>query len=67
MDIVRTAKLIRASLAVICLGLTLLAGAAFAGNLDALLGDWDLNDCEIQIRTQAPHEEIHHEGDRRGS
>ena len=54
MDIVRTAKLIRASLAVTCLGLTLLAGAAFAGNLDALLGDWDLNIAKSKFEPRPP-------------
>ena len=54
MDIVRTAKLIRASLAVTCLGLSLLAGASFAGNLDALLGDWDLNIAKSKFEPRPP-------------
>jgi hypothetical protein len=43
MEIVRTVKLIGTSFAVASLGLTVLISAAFAGKMDALLGDWDLN------------------------
>src|SRR3984893_2718826 len=43
MDTVRTGKLIWASLAFAGLGLMALANTAFAGELNALLGDWDLN------------------------
>jgi hypothetical protein len=40
---VRTIILIRTSLAVAGLGLTVLVGTAFAGKMDAFVGDWDLN------------------------
>jgi hypothetical protein len=43
MDTVRTVKLITTSLAFASLGLTALVSAAFAGKMDALVGDWDLN------------------------
>jgi hypothetical protein len=39
----RTVKQKATSLTIASLGLTALVGAAFAGKLDALLGDWDLN------------------------
>ena len=53
-DIVRIEKLTGTSLAVACLGLTVLAGAAFAGNLDTLLGDWDLNIVKSKFEPQPP-------------
>src|ERR1700694_2238918 len=40
MDTVRTVKLIGTSLAFASLGLTALVSTAFAGKMDALLGDW---------------------------
>jgi hypothetical protein len=39
----RTAKRLGTSLAIAGLGVTALVGAASAGKMDALLGDWDLN------------------------
>jgi hypothetical protein len=43
MEMKRAVKLIGTSLAVAGFGLMASAGAAFAGKMDALLGDWDLN------------------------
>ena len=59
MDIVRTVKLIRTTLAAACLGLTAagtaLAGdAAFAEQLHALLGDWDLNVAKSKFEPSPP-------------
>jgi hypothetical protein len=42
------------SLAVAVLGMTALSGAAFAGKLDALLGDWDLNIAKSKFEPSPP-------------
>jgi hypothetical protein len=52
-EIVRTVKWIATTLAVVSLGLTA-AGAAFAGNLDTLLGDWDLNIAKSKFEPSPP-------------
>src|SRR5260370_28567001 len=54
MDNVRTGKLIRASLAVAGLGLAPLSNTAFAGKMDALLGDWDLNVAKSKFEPSPP-------------
>src|ERR1700693_2318541 len=54
MDTVRTIKLIGTSLAVAGLGLTALVNTAFAGKLDALLGDWDLNISKSKFEPSPP-------------
>jgi hypothetical protein len=54
MDILRTIKLIGASLAVASLGLTALVDTAIAGKMDALLGDWDLNIEKSTFEPQPP-------------
>jgi hypothetical protein len=56
MDTVQTGRLIGTSLAVagLGLGLTALVNAAFAGNLDALLGDWDLNVTKSKFEPSPP-------------
>jgi hypothetical protein len=51
---VRIMKLIGTSLAVAGLGMTALVSAAFAGNLDALLGDWDLNIAKSKFEPRPP-------------
>jgi len=51
--IVRTAKLIATMLAVVSLALAA-AGAASAGDLDALLGDWDLNIAKSKFVPSPP-------------
>ena len=50
----RTTKLIGGTLAVACLGMTALVGAAFAGKLDFLLGDWDLNIAKSKFEPSPP-------------
>lgn len=50
----RTVRLTGTSLAVTFLGVTVLAGAGFAGNLDVLLGDWDLNLAKSKFEPQPP-------------
>jgi hypothetical protein len=42
------------ALAVAVLGMTALSGAAFAGKLDALLGDWDLNIAKSKFEPSPP-------------
>ena len=42
------------SLAVAGLWLAALGGAAFAGNMDALVGDWDLNIAKSKFEPQPP-------------
>jgi len=54
MDTVQTVKLIGTSLAVAGLGLTALAGTAFAGKMDALIGDWDLNIAKSRFEPRPP-------------
>src|SRR5229473_3382507 len=54
MDTVRTVKLIGTSLAVASLGLTAFVSAAFAGKMDALLGDWDLNIAKSRFEPRPP-------------
>ncbi len=54
MDIVRTVKLIGTSLAVASLGLTAFVSAAFAGKMDTLLGDWDLNVAKSRFEPRPP-------------
>src|SRR5580704_3063676 len=54
MDNVRTRKLIRASLAVAGLGLTLLSNTVLAGKMEALLGDWDLNVAKSKFEPSPP-------------
>src|ERR1700753_2375901 len=54
MRLVKTIKLTRTSFAVFCLGLTALAGSAFAGKLDTLLGDWDLNIAKSKFQPSPP-------------
>ncbi len=54
MDTVRTIKLIGTSLAVAGLGLTALVNTAFAGKMDALLGDWDLNIAKSRFEPSPP-------------
>jgi hypothetical protein len=51
---VLTAKLIGTSLAIASLGLTALVSAAFAGKMDALLGDWNLNIAKSKFEPQPP-------------
>ena len=51
---VRTIRLIGTSLAVAGLGMTALVGSAFAGKLDALLGDWDLNIAKSKFEPSPP-------------
>jgi hypothetical protein len=41
-------------MAVACLGLTALVGAAYAGKMDALLGDWDLNIAKSKFEPKPP-------------
>jgi hypothetical protein len=50
---VRSVKLIATTLAVVGLGVSA-AGAAFAGNLDVLLGDWDLNIAKSKFVPSPP-------------
>ena len=47
-------KLMGTSFAVVGLGMTALVSAAFAGNLDALLGDWDLNIAKSKFEPRPP-------------
>src|SRR6202171_4314486 len=54
MDTVRTVKLIGTSLAVASLGLTALISVAFAGKMDALVGDWDLNIAKSKFDPSPP-------------
>jgi hypothetical protein len=54
MKSVRITKLIRKSLAVAGLGVTTLVSVAFAGKLDALLGDWDLNIAKSKFEPSPP-------------
>src|SRR6202050_2964279 len=51
---VRIIRLIVTSLAVACLGMTTLVCAAWAGKLDALLGDWDLNIAKSKFEPSPP-------------
>jgi hypothetical protein len=51
---VRTIKLLGMSLAVVGLGVTALIGAALAGTMDALLGDWDLNIARSKFEPSPP-------------
>src|SRR5271168_4420757 len=51
---VRTMKLIWTSLAVAGLGMAVLVSSAFAGKLDALLGDWDLNIAKSKFEPSPP-------------
>ena len=50
----RTIRLPVIFLAIAGLGVTALAGAAWAGNLDALLGDWDLNIAKSKFEPSPP-------------
>ena len=50
----RTTKLIGSTLALAGLGMTALVGAAFAGKLDSLLGDWDLNIAKSKFEPARP-------------
>jgi hypothetical protein len=54
MDTVQTVKLIGTSLAVAGLGLTVLLNTALAGDLDSLLGDWDLNVAKSKFEPSPP-------------
>jgi hypothetical protein len=54
METVRTAKLIGTSLAIASLVLTAFVSAAFAGKMDALLGDWNLNIAKSKFEPQPP-------------
>jgi hypothetical protein len=54
MEIVRTVKRISISLAVASLALTALVGTAFAGKMDALVGDWDLNIAKSKFEPSPP-------------
>ena len=49
-----TMKLTRASLALAGLGMTALVGAAFAGKMDGLRGDWDLNVVKSKFEPSPP-------------
>jgi hypothetical protein len=51
---VRVQKLIGTSIAVAVLGITVLSGSALAGNMDALLGDWDLNIAKSKFNPSPP-------------
>ena len=51
---VRIIKLLMTSLAIACLGSTGLVSAAFAGKLDTLLGDWDLNIAKSKFEPSPP-------------
>jgi hypothetical protein len=51
---VRIIRLIVTSLAVAGLGMTTLVCAAWAGKLDALLGDWDLNIAKSKFEPSPP-------------
>jgi hypothetical protein len=53
MKTTRTVNLMVTSLAV-GIGVTVLSGAAFAGKLDALLGDWDLNIAKSRFEPSPP-------------
>jgi hypothetical protein len=53
-DAMRTLKVIAISLAVASLGLTAFVSAAFAGKMDSLLGDWDLNVAKSQFKPSPP-------------
>ena len=50
----RTLKLIGMSIAAGCLWITAFVGAAHAGELEALLGDWDLNIAKSKFEPQPP-------------
>src|SRR5580698_5157542 len=50
----RIIRLIGTSMAVVGLGMTVLASAAFAGKLNALLGDWDLNITKSKFEPSPP-------------
>src|SRR3981081_1231956 len=54
METVRTVKLIGTSFAVAGLGLVALVSTAFAGKMDALLGDWDLNIARSKSEPSPP-------------
>jgi hypothetical protein len=54
MKLVRIIKLIGTSLAVAGLGMTVVVSPAFAGKLDALLGDWDLNVAKSKFQPSPP-------------
>jgi hypothetical protein len=54
MEITRIAKEFVPALAAVSLGITALAGAADAGKLDALLGDWDLNIAKSRFEPSPP-------------
>jgi hypothetical protein len=54
MEIVRTVKRISMSLAVASLALTALVSTAFAGKMDALVGDWDLNIAKSKFEPSPP-------------
>ena len=54
MRLVKTIKLIWTSSALVGLGMTALVGSAFAGKLDALLGDWDLNIAKSKFEPSPP-------------
>jgi hypothetical protein len=54
MEIVLTVKRISMSLAVASLALTALVGTAFAGKMDALVGDWDLNIAKSKFEPSPP-------------
>jgi hypothetical protein len=51
---VRIIRLIGTSLAVAGLGMTVLVSAVFAGKLDALRGDWDLNIAKSKFHPSPP-------------
>lgn len=50
----RTVKLIGTSLAVAGLGLAALVSAAFAGKMDALVGDWNLSIAKSKFDPRPP-------------
>jgi hypothetical protein len=49
-----TTKLTRTSLALAGLGMTALVSVAFAGKMDALRGDWDLNVAKSKFEPRPP-------------
>jgi hypothetical protein len=51
---VRIIKLMATSLVLAGFGMTALSSAAFAGKLDALLGDWDLNIAKSKFEPSPP-------------
>jgi hypothetical protein len=53
-EIVRVQTLIGTSIAVAAIGITAWCGTAFAGKMDALLGDWDLNIAKSKFKPNPP-------------